>query len=176
MSSPTPTAPEMGTGLLPFKVPSYQMLVRDMIQPGSGGTTPASENTCCPVIGRPTPPSVAQAIGLQPTTSKASNGRKAISLPMKTAPVMVVYCVVASLADRRQQRHFPLAVDHFWLGQIHAQHRIEQSVGRRQPVALLAVHRFRMLHVQGQSAVGIQLELWQHPRIDQVAFLVVGHQ
>jgi hypothetical protein len=59
MSIPALTSPEIGAPRLPLSDPSYQMLVTETTQPGSGGMIPALEYTCCPVIGRPTPPSAA---------------------------------------------------------------------------------------------------------------------
>ncbi|MNN44055.1 hypothetical protein D3C81_1583280 [compost metagenome] len=64
------------------------MLVRDITQPGSGGTMPALENTCCPVIGRPTPPSTASTKGLPLTMHSANKGRTTKGLIMTDS----VYC------------------------------------------------------------------------------------
>ncbi|MNT77478.1 hypothetical protein D3C72_2165960 [compost metagenome] len=75
MSRSVLIAPPIGICELPLRSPSYQMLVRDITQPGSGGTIPALENTCCPVIGRPTPPSTASTSGLLPTRHSANNER-----------------------------------------------------------------------------------------------------
>ncbi|MOA11907.1 hypothetical protein D3C78_1318680 [compost metagenome] len=89
MSSPVLVAPTKGTWALPLRSPSYQMLVRDMTQPGSGGTIPALENTCWPVIGRPTPPSAASTNGLPLTMHSANNrGRTTRGLIMTDS----IYC------------------------------------------------------------------------------------
>ena len=48
MSIPPLIAPEIGAPSLPLSEPSYQMLVNDITQPGSGGTMPALANTAGP--------------------------------------------------------------------------------------------------------------------------------
>ena len=70
--------------------------------------------------------------------------------------------------------HWPLVTSGF--GRYKRKIAVERTVRCWQPVVLQLFGRGLVLHVQGQAAVGVELEVGQHARVDQVAIQRVGHQ